>query len=78
MNKTRPVIAIALLFIGVTGGAILLSLAVIGPDTRPVRATGLGNCEDFRNVRELEHRALQEAFEERHRPTWEGVSLSPE
>ncbi len=39
MNRSRQIIAIALLMIGVTGGAILLALAVKDPAPTPVRAT---------------------------------------
>ncbi len=39
MDRIRQIIAIALLMIGVTGGAILLALAVKSPAPTPARAT---------------------------------------
>ena len=41
MNRTRRTIAIALFFMGITGGAFLLSIAVLQPGGAPVRATVL-------------------------------------
>jgi protein SCO1/2 len=41
MKRTPQLVAVALLFIGVTGGAIILSYAVKGPMPAPVRATVL-------------------------------------
>jgi len=58
MKRTTELIPIALLFVGVTVGAIVLSLAVNGPSKTPVRATILPEARPLPNFSLVDQNAM--------------------